>query len=250
MKSLVLCVTIAGLLLLSTIGKAVDTEGLVLYFNFDEGAGSTVRDLSGKGNDGAINGASWVKDGKIGSALSFESGDYVEVPHSASLSITDAITIMAWTYMATGSSGEMAIVSKGTWAANDLPYELTETPGGVIYWQFYNDAGRDTCSPNSPPVDEWHHIAGTYDGQIFKAYIDGEFGEEWQYAGTMPENTASVTIGKRSKAADCYFTGMIDEVIIFSRALSVEEVQESMEGIKTAVEPAGKLATTWAGVKR
>jgi hypothetical protein len=100
-------------------------------------------------------------------------------------------------------------------------------------------------------VDEWHHIAGTYDGEIFKAYIDGEFAEEWQYAGTMPENTASVTIGKRSKAADCYFTGMIDEVVIFSRALSMEEVQESMEGIKTAaLEPAGKLATTWAGVKR
>jgi hypothetical protein len=250
MKSLILYVTIASLLLFSTIGKAVDTQGLVLYLNFDEGSGSTAKDLSGQGNDGAINGASWVKDGKIGSALSFESGNYVEVPHSASLSITDAITIMAWTYMAPGSSGEMAIVSKGTWAVNDLPYELTETAGGVIFWQFYNDAGRDTCSPNSPPVDEWHHIAGTYDGQIFKAYIDGTLGEEWQYVGTMPENTASVTIGKRSKAAECYFTGMIDEVIIFSRALSVEEIQESMEGIRTAVEIAGKLATTWAGIKR
>jgi len=250
MKSLILCVAMAGLLLLGTTGKAVDTQGLVLYLNFDEGAGSTVRDLSGQGNDGTINGASWVNDGKIGSALSFESGNYVEVPHSASLSLTDAITIMAWTNMAVGSSGEMAIVSKGTWAANDLPYELTETPGGVIYWQFYNDAGRDTCSPNSPPVDQWHHIAATYDGQIFKAYIDGALGEEWQYQGTMPENTASVTIGKRSKSADCYFTGMIDEVVIFDRALSVEEIQESMEVIKTAVEPAEKLATTWAGVKR
>lgn len=250
MKSMILCVIMASLLLLSTIGKAVDTQGLVLYLNFDEGSGNTARDLSGQGNDGAINGASWVKDGKIGSALSFVSGDYVEVPHSASLSITDAITIMAWTNMAPGSSGEMAIVSKGQWAVNDLPYELTETPGGVIFWQFYNDAGRDTCSPNSPPVDEWHHIAGTYDGQIFKAYIDGVLGEEWQYAGTMPENTASVTIGRRSKSADCHFTGMIDEVVIFNRALSVEEVQESMEGIKTAVEPAEKLATTWAGIKR
>jgi len=250
MKSLILCVTMVSLLFLASICEAVETEGLVLYLNFDEGAGNTVKDLSGQGNDGGINGASWVKDGKIGSALSFESGNYVEIPHSESLSITDAITIMAWTNMAPGSSGEMAIVSKGTWAANDLPYELTQTAGGVIYWQFYNDAGRDTCSPNSPPVDEWHHIAGTYDGQIFKAYIDGEFAEEWEYAGTMPENTASVTIGKRSKAAGCFFTGMIDEVIIFSRALSMDEIQESMEGIRTAVKPAGKLTTTWAGIKR
>ena len=249
MKSLILGITMASLLLLGSAGKAVENEGLVLFLPFDEGAGNTVKDLSGTGNDGTIQGAEWVKDGKIGSALSFDVGDFVEIPHSESLSITDEITIMAWTNMNPGASGELAIVSKGQWAANDLPYELTQTPGGVIYWQFYNDAGRDTCSPNSPPVDEWHHIAGTYDGEIFKCYIDGQLGEEWAYAGTMPENTASVTIGKRSKAEECFFNGMIDEVAIFNRALSEEEIQAAMGGIETAVEPEGKLASSWGSVK-
>jgi hypothetical protein len=72
----------------------------------------------------------------------------VEVPHSPSLSITNEITIAAWTYMSANASGEMAIVSKGGWAANDLPYELTETPNDVIFWQFYDNEGRDTCSPS------------------------------------------------------------------------------------------------------
>lgn len=72
------------------------------------------------------------------------------------------------------SSGELAIVSKGQWAANDLPYELTETPGGVIFWQFYDNAGRDSCNPPAPAVGEWHHIAGTYDGESFRSYVDGK----------------------------------------------------------------------------
>jgi len=133
MKSMIMIVAIACLLLFAAVGEALDNEGLVLYLPFNEGSGNIAGDLSPEGNDGTINGAAWIEDGKIGSALSFEVGNYVEVAHSASLSITDKITVMAWTNMRVGASGEMAIVSKGTWAANDLPYELTVTPGGVIF---------------------------------------------------------------------------------------------------------------------
>jgi hypothetical protein len=124
----------------------------------------------------------------------------------------------------------LVIVSKGGWGANDLPYELTETPGSEIFWQFYDNEGRDSCAPDSPPVEEWHHIAGTYDGNVFKCYVDGELGDEWEYAGTMPENTASVTIGQRSRG-EYFFNGMIDEVAIFDRALSEDEIQQIMMGI-------------------
>jgi hypothetical protein len=215
--------------LLSTAGN-VSAE-LVGYWKFDEGSGKVAADSSGYGNNGTLNGdPQWVA-GQLGGALDFDGGtDYVEIPHDDSLSITDEITISAWTNMRSNASGEMAIVSKGGWAANDLPYELTETPGNVIFWQFYNDAGRDTCSPDSPPVNEWHHIAATYDGTIFKCYIDGELAEEWEYAGKMPENTASVTIGMRSRGGT-YFNGMIDEVAIFNQALTEEEIPGLMLGI-------------------
>jgi hypothetical protein len=208
------------------------SAGLVGYWKFDEGAGTVAADSSGQGNNGTLNGNTRWVTGQLGGALDFDgNGDFVEVPHASSLSLTDAITIAAWTNMRANSSGEMAIVSKGGWAANDLPYELTETRGDVIFWQFYNDQGRDGCSPNSPAANEWHHIAGTYDGQIFKCYIDGVFAEEWAYVGKMPQNTASVTIGKRSREAGTFFDGMIDEVAIFDRALSQDEIQIIMMGI-------------------
>jgi hypothetical protein len=204
--------------------------GLVAYWTFDEGQGQTAFDSSGNGLDGTLNGnPKWV-DGQLGGALDFDgSDDFVEIPDDPLLALTKEITLAAWTNMRATASGEMAIVSKGGWAANDLPYELTETPGDVIFWQFYNDAGRDSCSPNSPPVSEWHHIVATYDGKIFKCYIDGELAEEWAYAGTMPKNTASVNIGRRSRGGT-YFNGMIDDVAIYDRALDQEEIQSVMEG--------------------
>ncbi len=215
-------------LVLCAVGTA--SAELVGYWRFDEGGGTTAVDSSGSGNDGTLNGdPQWV-EGQLAGALDFDgNGDYVEVPHSPSLSITDEITVAAWTNMRANASGEMAIVSKGGWAANDLPYELTETPGGVIYWQFYDDGGRDTCAPDSPPVGEWHHIAGTYDGIIFKCYIDGELADEWGYVGKMPQNTASVTIGRRSRGGT-WFNGMIDEVVIYDHALNEDEIPKIMMG--------------------
>jgi hypothetical protein len=216
-------------LVLGTAGNV--SADLVGYWKFDEGSGDVAVDSSGYGNDGSIKGTpNWVA-GQIGSALDFDgSTNYVEIPHSDSLSITEQITIAAWTNMRSDSSGEMAIVSKGGWAANNLPYELTETPGDVIFWQFYDDSGRDTCSPDSPPVNEWHHIVGTYDGTIFKCYIDGELGEEWEYTGTMPENNLAVMIGRRSTGGT-WFNGMIDEVMIFDHALTEDEVPKIMMGL-------------------
>ncbi len=215
-------------LVLSIAGN-VSAE-LVGYWKFDEGSGTTAYDSSGNGLDGTLNGdPQWV-EGQLGGALDFDGDDSVEIPHSPLLSITDEITITAWTNMRGNASGELAIVSKGGWAANDLPYELTETPGGVIFWQFYDDGGRDDCAPDSPPVDEWHHIAATYDGNIFKCYIDGELADEWAYAGTMPENTASVNIGQRSRGGT-YFNGIIDEVAIYNRALREDEIPDIMLGV-------------------
>jgi len=217
-------------ILVLSIAGDVSAE-LVGYWQFDEGSGTVAYDSSGYGNDGTLNGTpGWVA-GQLGGALDFDgSTDFVDIPHSDSLSITEQITISAWTNMRSNASGEMAIVSKGGWAANNLPYELTETAGDVIFWQFYDNEGRDTCSPDSPAVSEWHHIAATYDGSIFKCYIDGELGDEWEYAGTMPENTLSVMIGRRSTGGT-FYNGMIDEVAIFNQALTEDEIPGLMSGV-------------------
>ena len=213
---------------------------LVGYWSFDEGSGTVAYDSSGNGLDGTLTGdPQWVV-GQVGGALEFDGDDSVEIPHDPLLSITDEITITCWTYMNANASGEMVIVSKGGWGANDLPYELTETAGAQVWWQFYGDSGIDDCDPPSPPVEEWHHIAATYDGQIFKCYIDGELGDEFAYAGTMPENTASLTIGQRSRGG-YYFSGMIDEVAIYNHAMSEDEIPKTMLGMGSVGQALGPI---------
>ncbi len=215
-------------LVVGTAGNV--SAGLVGYWKFDEGSGNKAYDSSSYGNDGVINGTpNWVT-GQIGTALDFDgSTNFVEIPHSESLSMREEITIAAWTNMRTNSSGEMLIVSKGGWQAN-MPYELSETNGGVIWWQFYDTEGRDSCEAESPPAEEWHHIAATYEGTIFKCYIDGELAAEWEYAGTIPYNEMSVVIGRRS-AGGYFFNGMIDEVMIFDHILTEDEVPKIMMGV-------------------
>jgi len=231
-----LSVLASFVLVLSFIGRT--QADLVGYWNFDEGSGTTAYDSSGNGLDGTLRGdPQWVI-GLVGGALEFDGDDSVEIPHNDILSITDEITITAWTYMNADASGEMSIVSKGGWAANDLPYELTEEAGSIIYWQFYDDGGRDDCQPQSPPVEEWHHLAATYDGQVFKCYIDGELADEATYAGTMPVNTASVFIGQRSRGG-VYYEGILDEVAIYNHALREDEIPRTMLGLGSTVKALG-----------
>ncbi len=216
-----------------TLGStaAAGLPGLVGHWTFDEGQGATAFDSSGHSLHGTLRGNPTWTTGQLGGALDFNGTTaYVEIPDNPLLALTSEITIAAWTNMRTTSSGEMAILSKGSWAVNDLPYELTEQRGGVIFWQFYNDAGRDTCSPNAPAAGEWHHIAATYDGRSFKCYIDGKLEEEWAYAGAMPKNTSPVTIGRRS-GGGTFFNGKIDDVQLWARALPVAEINKIMTGL-------------------
>jgi len=210
----------AALVLALAASVVAGPPGLVGYWRFDEGQGTIASDSSGNGLDGTLRGnPTWVP-GVVGGALQFNgTTDYVEVPDNPLLDLTTQITIAAWTYMSPNAGGEMAIVSKGGWAANNLPYELTEERGAVIFWQFYDNDGRDTCSPTSPPAGEWHHITATYDGQIFKCYIDAVLGEEWAYAGKMPQNAAALTIGRRSTGGT-FYNGMIADGKLWSRALA------------------------------
>jgi len=125
---------LAVVLVLGSTATAAQV-GLVGHWTFDEGQGTMAFDSSGNGLDGMLRGnPAWVP-GQLGGSLSFNgSSDYVEVPDHPLLALTEQITIAAWTNMKTNSSGEMAILSKGGWAANDLPYELTEERGAVIFW--------------------------------------------------------------------------------------------------------------------
>ncbi|MFW9991653.1 MAG: NosD domain-containing protein [Candidatus Odinarchaeota archaeon] len=195
----------------------------VLYLPMDEGTDNTVHDQSSNGNDGLITGATWTT-GISGNALHFDGEAYIKVPNHASLNPTSEITLMAWIY-ADNWNGNPRILQKGQ---NDNQYALTATNDDgqnvLDLWLVGLDNGGQITLPS---MNTWHHVAGTYDGLTTKMYVDGELLDSRQASGSIRTSTHNLYIGTKEHvevdALDS-FKGVIDEVAIYDRGLSAEEI--------------------------
>ena len=229
-------------------------NNVVAMWLFDEGQGKTVRDSSGNGNDGVINGdPKWV-EGKFGKGLEFDgSDDYIAVPDSDSLDVNgNQITIVAW------------IKGSGWPAANHVVRKLHDQAQGHIYvLRIQPDTIRAYIATDAKPspgyqvngatslnTDRWYHVALVYDGNEIRVYLNGELDGSQTASGKIETSDGELRIARGDPAG--YFAGVIDEVAIFNVALDEGEIKEIMEGgLKTSlgVSPPGKLTTTWGEVK-
>jgi hypothetical protein len=231
-------------------------EAAVGIWLFDEDSGRTTRDSSGNGYDGEVgNGIKWI-DGKYGSkALHFPGSAVVIVPHAEALSLT-TWTVTAW-IRAEFDNGWVEFVSKSVPVGNTdfRNYVLQiEDATGLLRPHFTKGAQQWKLTAGTTDLrdDEWHHVAGTYDQNSIRAYVDGELEGEAAFSDVPDTNEEPLVIGAITPAVN-FFTGAIDEVGIFNVALSQDDIQMIMkEGLSKAlaVSPSGKLATTWGSIRR
>lgn len=231
---------------LATHAYAEEPEGLVLYYTFDTEQDDAIKDLSGTGNNAKIEGKpKWVA-GKRGQAIEFKvEGDKLQVPDSDSLK-PDEITITMWV----------------NWTGDELPakpiQKYTYQQGGYLFkmegaetnmWIYDEGANAHMYRAKPLPIPgEWTHLAVTFDGEIQRGYVNGVKGVDMGWAGPIGHMAVPMIIGAHS--GDTY-TGMIDDLAIYSRALSEEEILITMEEghAIVAVRPLDKLATRWAHIK-
>lgn len=207
---------------LSAVRPAMaEGSDLVAHYTFDEGSGPTLRDQSGNGNDGVIHGAQWVRCGK-GFALKFDGvDDYTEFPASKSLDITEAVTVAAWVKPeALPGFGEPGVVGKGYES-----YVITYYQDGKCWW--YISGGPNNCK-GTVALGSWHHVVGTFDGRKMRLYVDGELMDERTATVSKIDSGKEAFLGKSSGTVqytqNALFKGQIDDVEIFNRALTSEEV--------------------------
>ncbi|BDU50639.1 LamG-like jellyroll fold domain-containing protein [Haliovirga abyssi] len=204
----------------------LEGQDLVAEYKFD---GGLTLDSSGFNNDGIINGGvveTENRDGDSGKALSFDgSTGYVEVDDSESLNPTKQLTLSAWIkWNIDPTTGEnyAEILSKN----GDDQYQLQHSSGNDKFeFAINTTSGRKYIqSTTSPVADKWYYVVGTYDGINMKLYVNGALETTTGYTGDLLTSNEKLDIGRRSVNNDRYFNGAIDDVKIYRKALTADEI--------------------------
>jgi subtilisin family serine protease len=199
----------------------------VSWWMFDEGTGTVAYDSVGN-NHGAVLGAAWTT-GKVNGALSFDGqNDYVSVPHDVSLNITGDITISAWVQFTRGGL-EQGIVTKcvGSGPTNN-PFDFRTDPSSepLLTLVRAGATGHERVySDKHISLNQWHHVLVRVENKVPDFYVDGIITGKWgdtTFTKTPTGNSKPVLIGRRDDGL--FFNGIIDEVLIYDRALTLEEI--------------------------
>jgi hypothetical protein len=231
-------------------------EGLVVYLPFDEGNGDVAKDLSGNKHDGEIDKPEWVK-GKFEKALQFKganSGTFVTVESTPKLNV-NTMTFMAWVNADTWD-GTRQIVGKSVHGGcgGRVQYGVFSAEG-AFKARLSAEGGSVDVVTDLPPANEWVHLAVTNDGAKALIYINGEEVMSGDVSGKLTVNDDPWRLGQDCERENYIFSGMIDDVRLWNRALSTDEINkfkgmgaEILES-GVAVEPQDKLPATWGKLK-
>lgn len=203
-------------------------KGLVGFWAFQEGGGDLANDLSGNANHGTLNNMAFPPTavsgwnaGRKGVGLKFDgSDDYVDCGNDASLS-SSSFTYSAWINITGAGSGNYnGIFGYINCGASSSRILLNSTDFFVI-----QDAGVGKIHGPNINRNQWYHMVLTFDGTTPLLYIDGKL-ERTGDSATFASDTNNIIIGNGAWLATYYFNGQIDEVRIYNRALSAEEIKQ------------------------
>ena len=214
-------------------------SNLVAYYNFNDGSGTTLTDLTSNSNDGTMNNmdgsSDWVSNTLYGQdkALDFDgSNDYVVISENSAHKPSSALTLSAWIYI-------------DDWTNTDYftPISITQNGGYSFYLHtddklyFYVDAGGSYIYPSkdvSAVSSGWHQVTGTFDGRYAKLYWDGALAETIDNGSSVSINygTANLIFGAEPSSSGIssgyYFDGKLDEVRIWDDVRTQSEIQDNM----------------------
>ncbi len=222
-----------------SVSAQVSTDKLIAFYPFNGNA----NDESGNGNNGTAYGATLTTDrfGDPNHAYYFDGeNDYILVPNSTILQISGPITMSAW-FKTDYAKPFADIICKAEKVEPRHGYLMDINEYGKaradIWYNHQNDQGGYVVSTDKVVDNKWHFMVATYDGQIFKLYVDGKFNAELNYTDGMRINSDPLLIGwdQNPWLSDRFFRGKIDEVMIYNRILSPDEVEEMYDIDKSRI---------------
>jgi hypothetical protein len=193
------------------------------WWELDEGAHETAYDSSPHGNNGTATGSyAWVA-GRVGPHAMEFSGGKVLVADAPELRPPAEVSVSAWVKYSQAQNYHARVVVKG--ADNSETYALLINEIDELVFHIRDVNGAMHAVAGGLWNDEWIHVAGTYDGNSVKCYIDGEL-EDSTPAVAIPlsQDTSGLAIGNRSDGNDRGFKGAADDVRVYDYGLTAAEV--------------------------
>ena len=243
------CISVASVVLLClvTAGLAAVPDPDVGWWRFDEGSGDTVMDSSGNGRDGMIQSATWVDGGwnGLGWCLDFDGND-----DRVELGVVDVegpgITLAGWLQPDDFEIDDARIISKANeWGGNDHWWMMGQINASFLRFRLKTTDGQGTttliASEGELQIGEWQHAAATWDGTTMRIFRNAVEVASVAKGGDAVATSATVraAIGSQPEGAyatdplhaNKFFDGRIDEVRIYSYALTPAELSELIKGL-------------------
>gem|GEM_PF-2824859 len=262
MKKIKILLTGAGLWAMTnglTMAWTTNEHGLVAYWPFDEGRGNVINDASGNGNKGIIYGAKWTTDNN-GNELRFE-GSCVAVSNSPGLSGMNELTITAWVKAERvgDGNGNASIIEKFdeaeiTHISYIIRIGLDESGLPVFLFQRHSSCGAKVDSGRVDggtviQVGKWYHVAAVSDGNCLKLYVNGKLdAKSFPLKGSVDKTKTSLFIGC-SRGSSYFFDGVLNEIKIYDRSLSEEEIRSQYDKGRRTCVSSGNTSSVAAKLK-
>jgi hypothetical protein len=231
-----------------------DDPAIVGLWLCDEGSGDVIMDSSVNGND-ATGSFDWG-EGKFGNGLVISGGSIVVETSDSINSVKEELTVAAW--FRVDADSDTGIRRQNAFLLEDQ--SATEPIPNSFSFRIWTTSGLSPGIYGKTELQqgEWYHVAGTYDGENMKLYINGVEEKEllsdvaakvdgaWSGDIQTPGDKLQLKYGSES------YTGAMDEIIIFNRALSADEIKQLTAGWDSAlsVSSQNKITTTWGDIKR
>ena len=237
----------------------ITDKDIIAQYTFDEGTkASDAIDISGNGHNGKFVEGANRKPGKFDMGAHFDADkatQAIRIDDHDDLNVTKELSVVAWVKW---NKGGIKHVDPLWW-----PMIVMKAPVNQAYLLFL-DTG-DGVNPDKPSIafrmkgpgtvyskvtvkeEIWYHAAGTYDGDEIKIYINGKLSNFTPGGGAIGVTDNVLIIGAALNGLR--FHGIIDEVGLYNRALTPNEVKGTMEGFAQSVDSKDKAAVVWGMLK-
>lgn len=208
-----------------------EPSGLIGWWKMNDGSGTTAADSSASGANGSITGAVWGS-GKRSGALVFDGNDKVANGTGASLNGTTSFSVSSWVKIPTTHAAQAIVVQQrgpadGTTNGYNGQYQLrVNADGKPSFWVYGNGANQfDFAASTAIHDNQWHHVLAVRDGADGRIYINGTLAGSSTGTVRSLASNIPVYLGCDGRDNNRFLNGSLDEVRIYNRALSGDEIQ-------------------------